>query len=166
MTIYNLVVLSQFWTSCYFMSRSNCCFWNHIQISQDTHKVLWCSHLFKNFPQCVLIHTVKGFHVVNETDVFLEFPCLLHDPMNGGNLISGLSDSLKPILHIWKFSVHTLLKPNLKDSEHNLAIMLKWVQLYSSFKILWHFPSLGLKGKLTFSSVVATAELSKFADIL
>ena len=82
-------------------------------------------HLFKNFSQFVVIHKVKGFSVVNEAevDVFLEFPCFLHDPMNVGNLISGSSASSKPSLYIWKFSVHILLKFSLKYFEHNLASM-------------------------------------------
>ena len=78
------------------------------------------SHLFKNFSQFVVIHTVKGFSVVNEeeVDVFLEFPCFLHDPMNVGNFISGSSAFYKPSLNVWKFLVHILLKLNLKDFEH------------------------------------------------
>ena len=78
--------------------------------------MVWNSHLFKNFPQFVLIHTVKGFSVVNEgeADVFLEFPCFVYDPVDVGNLISGSSASSKPSLYIWKFSVHVLLKPSLK----------------------------------------------------
>ena len=81
------------------------------------------SHPFKNFPQFVVIHTVNGFRLVNETevDVFLEFPCFLYDPINVGNLISDSSASLKPSLYIWKFSVHILLKPVLKDFEYNLG---------------------------------------------
>ena len=77
----------------------------------------------KNFPQFVVIHTVKGFHIVKEeeADVFLEFPCFLYDPVNVGNLISGSSAFSKPSLYIWKFSVHVLLKPSLKDFEHKLA---------------------------------------------
>ena len=86
----------------------------HIQVSQETDKVVWYSHL-KNFPQFVVIHTVKGFSVVNEADVFLKFLCFLHDPTNIGNLISGSSAFSKPGLYIWKFSVHMLLKPSLKD---------------------------------------------------
>ena len=72
--------------------------------------MVWNSHLFKNFPQFVLIHTVKGFSVVNEgeADVFLEFPCFVYDPVDVGNLISGSSASSKPSLYIWKFSVHVL----------------------------------------------------------
>ena len=65
----------------------------------------WYSHLFKNFPQLVVIHTVKGFSIVSEAeaDVFLEFPCFLHDPMNADNLMSGSSASSKPCLYMWKF---------------------------------------------------------------
>ena len=80
--------------------------------------MVWYSHLFKNFPQFVVIHTVKGFSVVNEeVDVFLEFPWFLHDPRNVGNLISGLSAFSKPSLNIWKFMVHVLLKPGLENFE-------------------------------------------------
>ena len=81
------------------------------------------SHLFNNFPQFVVIHTVKGFSGVNETDVFLEFSCFLYDPANAGNLISGSSAFSKSSLNIWKFSVHILLKPSLKDFENYLASM-------------------------------------------
>ena len=74
----------------------------------------------KNFPQFVVIHKVKGFSIVNEeeVDLFLELPCFLYDPMKVGNLIFGSSASLKPRLYIWKFLVHVLLKPNLKDFGH------------------------------------------------
>ena len=77
----------------------------------------------KNFPQFVVIHTVKGFCVVNEADVFLEFPCFVYDPMDVGNLISGSSAFSKSSLNIWKFSVHILLKPNMEDFERDLASM-------------------------------------------
>ena len=75
--------------------------------------MVWYSHLFKNFPQFVVIHTVKGFGIVNkaEVDVFLEFPCFSDDPVDVGNLISGSSAFSKSSLDIWKFSVHVLLKP-------------------------------------------------------
>ena len=87
--------------------------------------MVWYSHLFQNFPQFVVIHTVKGFSIVNEArvDVFLELFCFLHDPVNIGNLISGSSDFSKFSLNIWNFSVHILLKPGLKDFEHNLTSM-------------------------------------------
>ena len=94
-----------------------------MQVSQEAGKVVWYSHLFKSFPQFAVIHTVKSFSVVSEAevDVFLEFPCFLHDSMNVGNLISGLPAFSKSSLFIWNFSVHVLLKPSLKDFEHNLV---------------------------------------------
>ena len=102
------------------MSGSDCCFLTCIQVFQETGKVVWYSHLFKNFPQAVVIHTVKGFSVVNEAevDVFLELPCFLYDPANVGSLISGSSAFSKTSLNIWKFTVHVLLKPDLENFEH------------------------------------------------
>ena len=81
------------------------------------------SHLSKNFPQFVVMYTVKGFSIVNEeeVDVFLELPCFLCDPTNVGNLISDSSASSKPGFYICKFLVHVLLKPNVKDFEHSFA---------------------------------------------
>ena len=78
------------------------------------------SHHLKNFPEFVVVHTVKGFDIVNkaEVDVFLELSCFFNDPMDVGNLISGSSAFSKFNLYIWKFSVHVLLKPSLKDLEH------------------------------------------------
>ena len=107
------------------MSNSNCYFLTCIQVSQEAGKVIGYSHLFKNFPLFVVIHIVKGFSVVNkaEIDVFLEFPSFLYDPTDVGNLISGSSAFSKPSLYIWKFSVHILLKPSLKDFDHNLTSM-------------------------------------------
>ena len=105
------------------MFGSNFCFLTCIQLSQETDKVVWYSHIFKNFPQFVVIHTVKGLGVVNkaEVDVFLEFPCFFYDLADVGNLISGSSASSKSSLNIWKFSIHILRKPSLKDFEHYLA---------------------------------------------
>ena len=80
-------------------------------------------HLLKNFPQFIVIYTVEGFSVVNEADVFLELACFFYDTVDVGNLISGSSVFSKPSLYILKFSVHVLLKPSLKDFEHNLASM-------------------------------------------
>ena len=79
--------------------------------------MVWYSHLFKNFPQSVVIHTVKGFSIVNEAgvDVFLELSCFFNDPTDVGNLISGSSAFSKSSLYIWKFSVHVLLKPSWQD---------------------------------------------------
>ena len=85
--------------------------------------MVWYSHLFKNFPQFAVIYTVKGFGVVNEADVFLEFSCFFYDPADVGNLISGFSAFSKSSLYIWKFSVHVLLKSSLKDFKHNLTSM-------------------------------------------
>ena len=85
--------------------------------------MVWCSHLLKNFPQFVVIQTVKGFGVINkaEVDVFLEFSCFSYDPMDVGNLISGSSAFSKSSLNIWKFSVHVPLKPGLENFEHYFA---------------------------------------------
>ena len=83
------------------------------------------SHLFKNFLQFAVIYTVKGFSIVYEAevDVFLEFSCFVYDPTDVGNLISGSSVFSKSCLNIWKFSVQILLKPSMKDFEHDLGIM-------------------------------------------
>ena len=107
------------------MSSSNCCFLTCIQVSQEASQMVWYSYLFKNFPQFVVIHTIKGFSVVKETevDVFLEFPCFLHDPMDVGNLISGSSAFSKSSLNIWNFMVHVLLKPALENFECYFASM-------------------------------------------
>ena len=107
------------------MSSSNCCFLTCIQISQEAGKVVWYSHLLKNFPQFVAIHTVKDFSVVNEAeiDVFLELSCFFNDPMDVGNLISGSCAFSKSSLNIWKFSVHVLLKPGLENFEHYFPSM-------------------------------------------
>ena len=83
--------------------------------------MVWYSHHFMGFPQFFMIHTVKGFSMVYEADVFLEFLCFLYDPVNVGNLISGSSAFSKPSLYSWEFSIQVLLEPNLKDFEHNLT---------------------------------------------
>ena len=85
--------------------------------------MVWYSHLVKNFPQFVVIHTVKGFSIVNnaEVDVFLEFSCFFDDPADVGNLISGSSAFSKSNLNIWKFRAHTRLKPGLENFEHYFA---------------------------------------------
>ena len=82
--------------------------------------MVWNSHLFKNFPQFVVIHTVKGFGIVNkaEMDVFLELSCFFDDPTDVCNLISGSSAFSKSSLNIWKFTVHIMLKPDLEIFEH------------------------------------------------
>ena len=87
--------------------------------------MVWYSHLFQNFPQFVVIHTVKGFGLVNKTeiDVFLELSCFFGNPVDVGNLISGTAAFSKSSLNIWKFSVHVLLKLSLENFEHHCASM-------------------------------------------
>ena len=85
--------------------------------------MVWYSDLFQNFPEFIVIHTVKGFGMDNkaEIDVFLELFCFVDDPMDVGNLISGSSAFSKTILNIWKFTVHVLLKPGLEYFEYYFA---------------------------------------------
>ena len=99
------------------MSSYNYSFLTCIQVSLEAGKVVWHSHLFKNLLQFFVIHTVKGFSIVNkeEVDVFLEFFCFLYDPTDVGNLIFGFSAFSKSSLNIWKFSVHVLLKLSLEN---------------------------------------------------
>ena len=87
--------------------------------------MIWYSHLFQNFPQFIVIHTVEGFGIVNkaEIDVFLELSCFSDDPVDIGNLISGSSAFSKASLNIWKFLVHVLLKPGLENFEHYFTSM-------------------------------------------
>ena len=94
-----------------------------MQISQEAGQVVWYSHLLKNFPQFIVIHTVKGFGVINkaEIDVFLGLSCLFDDPTDICNLISGSFAFSKTSLNIWKFMVHVLLKPGLENFEHYFA---------------------------------------------
>ena len=105
------------------MPGSNCCFLTSIQIFQEAGQVVWYSHLFQNFPQFVVIHTVKDFGIVNKAkvDIFLELSHFFDDPVDVGNLISGSSVFSKSSLNIWKFSVHVLLKPCLENFEHYFA---------------------------------------------
>ena len=105
------------------MSNSNGCFLTCIQNSQEAGQVVWYSHLFQNFPQFVVIHTVKGFAVVNkaEVDFFLELSCFFDNPTDVGNLISGSSAFSKSSLNIWKFIVHGLL-PDLENFKHVLLL--------------------------------------------
>ena len=105
------------------MSSSNCCFLTCIQFSQQAGQVVRYSHLFQNFPQFVVSHTVKGFGIVNkaEVDVFLELSCFFNDPTDVGNLISGSSAFSKSSLNIWKLTVHMSLKPGLENFEYYFA---------------------------------------------
>ena len=107
------------------MTGSNCCLLTCIQISQEVFPgiTIWYSHLLKNFPQFIVIHTVKGFGIVNKAAVyvFLELSCFFCDPTDVGNLISGSSAFSKYSLNIWKFMVHVLLKSGLENFEHYFA---------------------------------------------
>ena len=87
--------------------------------------MVWYSHLFQNFPQFIVIHTVKGVGIVNkgEVDVFRELSCFFYDPTDVGNLISGSSAFYKSSLNIWKFIVHIPLRPGLEYFEHYFASM-------------------------------------------
>ena len=87
--------------------------------------MVWYSHLFQNFPQCIVIHTGKGFGIVNkaEIDIFLELSCFFDDPANVGNLILGSAAFTKTSLNIWKFTVHVLQKPGLENFEHYFTSM-------------------------------------------
>ena len=117
MTKYSLdILLSWFGTYLLFHVHSNCCFSTCIQISQETG-----TSISKNFPQFVVIHTVKGFGIVNKADVFLGLFCFFDDPMDVGNLISDSSAFSKFSLTIWKFTV--LLKPGLENFEYYFASM-------------------------------------------
>ena len=108
---------------CCSMPSSNCSFLTCIQISQETSQVVWYSQLFKDFPQFVVIHTVKGFGVDNKAkeDVFLELSCFFDDSADVVSLISGSSAFSKSSLNIWMFTVHVLLKPGLVNFEHYFA---------------------------------------------
>ena len=150
---------------CCFMSSSNCCFLTCIQISQEADQVVWYPHLFQNFPQFIVIHTVKGFGIVNkaEIDVFLELSCFYHDPADVGNLISGSSAFSKTSLNIRKFTVHILLKPGLEILSSTL---LAWdecncavVWAFFGIAFLWdwneNWPFLVLWQLLSFPNLLA-----------
>jgi len=123
------------------MSSSNCCFRICIQISQKAGQVVWYSHLFQNFPQFIVIHTVKGFGTINkaEIDVFLELSCFFHDPEDIGNLISGSSAFSNTSLNVWKFMVHVLLKSGLENFEHYFANM----RYECNCMVVWAFFGIG-----------------------
>ena len=122
---------------CCFMSSCNCCFLTCIRISQEAGQVVQYSHLFKNFPQFVVIHIVKVFGIVNKAEVvvFLELSCFFNDPTDVGNLISGSSAFFKTSLNIWKFMVHVLLKPSLENFEHYFASV--WDDC--NYAVVWTF---------------------------
>ena len=114
------ILLSRFGPVYGSTSSSNCSFLTWIQVSQEAGQVVWYSHLFQNFPQFIVIHTVKGFGIINkaEVHVFLKLSCFFDDLADVGNLISVSSAFSKSNLNIWKFMVHELLKPSLENFEH------------------------------------------------
>ena len=133
------------------MSGSNCCFLTCIQVSEERGKMACYPHFFQNFPQFVVIHTVKWFSIVSEAEVdglfvclfvclFLEFTCYLYNWTNVGNLTSGSSAFSKSRLYIWKFSIQLLLKPSLKELGYNLTSMGSW----QNCLIVWTFFSTAL----------------------
>ena len=141
---------------CCSMSSSNCCFLTCVQVSQEAGQVVWYSHLFKNFPQFVVINTIKDFDIVNKAEVyvFLELSCFFDNPADVGNWISGSSAPAKFSLNIWKFMVHVLLKPGLENFEHYFAdvwnecnCVIVWAFLALSFLVTGmktdHFQSCG-----------------------
>ena len=151
---------------CCSTSSSNCWFLTCTQISQEAGQVVWYSHLFQNFPQCVVIHTVKGFGIVNkaEVDVFLELSCFFEDPRDVGNLIFGSSAFCKFSFYIWKILVHVLLKPGLENFEHyftsvwdecNCAVV--WTSFGIAFLWDWNenWPSPVLWPLLSFPNLLA-----------
>ena len=148
------------------MPSSNSCFLTYVQVSQEAGQVVSYAHLFQNFPQFIVIHTVKGFGIVNKAEiyVFLELSCFSDDPVYVGNLISGSSAFSKSNLNIWKFTVHILLKPGLENfkhyfisvwDEHNCAVV--WA--FFSIAFLWdwneNWPSLVLWPLLSFPYLLA-----------
>ena len=110
---------------CFSMSSSNCCFLNCIQVSQEAGQVVWYSHLFQNFPQFLVIHTVQGFGIVSkaEVDVFLEFSYFFWWSNGCWQFDLWFVCLSKPTLNIWKFTVHILLKAGLENFEHYFASM-------------------------------------------
>ena len=141
------------------MSVSNCCFLTYIQVSQETGKVVWYSHLFKSLSQFVMIHEVKGLMFFWNSLAFsviqwmLAVWSLVPLPFLNPACTSGSSQFTSSWSLAWRILSITLLA-------------WKWAQLYGCLNILWNHPSLGLEWKLIFSSPVATAEFFKFADIL
>ena len=110
------------------MSSSNCCFLTCIQVSQHARQVVWCSHLFQNFLQFIVIHTVKGFGIVNkaEIDVFLELCCFFNDPADVGNLISGSSGFSKTSLWRRKWQPTPVSLPGTSHGQRRLVGCSPW----------------------------------------
>ena len=158
---------------CCSMSSSNCCFLMCIQVSQETGKVVWYSQLLRNFPQFVVIHTVKGLGIVDKAkvNVFLELSSFFNNPADIGNLISGSSAFSKTSLNFREFTVHVLLKPGLENFEHyftsvcncsvvwaffGIAFLWDWNENWP-FPVLWpllSFPNLLAYGVQQFHSII------------
>ena len=159
------------------MSSSNCCFLTCIQVSKEAGQLVWYSYLFRNFLQFNVIHTIKGFGIVNKTEinVFLKLSCFFDDPTDAGNLISGSSAFSKTSLNIRKFMVHVLLKPGLENFEHyfthvwdeyscvvvwaffGIAFLWDWNENWP-FPVLWpllSFPNLLAYGVQHFHSIIS-----------
>ena len=166
-TIHSLdVLLFQFEPIHCSMSSSNCCFLTCIQVSQEAGKMVWYSHLFKNFPQFVVIHIVNGFSIVKETEIndFLKLSCFFYDLGWQFDLWFLCLFKIQ-LVHLEVHSSRTA-EAWLGEFWALLYDLVRWGQLCSSLSILWHYLSLGLKWKPTFSSPVATAKFPKFAGIL
>ena len=134
---------------------------------KEAVQVVWYSHLLKNFPQFIVIHTVKDFGIVNKAEiyVFMELSCFFHDPADVRNLISGSSVFSKTSLNIWKFTVHVLPKPGLETFEHYFTSV--WDECNCA--VVWAFFGIAFlwdwNENWPYQSL-ATAEFSKFAGIL
>ena len=160
MTIYSLDVLFSYLEPvCCSMSSSNCSFLTCIQVSQEVGQVVWYSHLFQNTPHFLVIHTVKGFGIVNKADidVFLDVSCFVDDPADVGVWsISGSSAFSKASLNIWKFTVHVLLKPGLENFEHYFTsvwdecnCVVVWTFFGITFLWYWNEKCFYLERKVT-----------------
>ena len=142
---------------CCSMSSSNCCFLTCVQVSQEAGQVVWYSHLLKNFPQFIVIHTVKGFGVVTKAEVDVFMALLLFSMLQWMLAIySGSSAFSKTSLNIWKFSVHVLLKPGLVNFDHyftsvwdecNCAVVWAFfvIAFLRDWNENWPFPVLALQ---------------------
>ena len=128
--------------------------------------MVWYSHLFNSFPQFIMIHTVKGLGIVDETevDVFLEFLSVLYDTANVSNLISGSSSFSKPSLDIWKFLIHIMLKPSMQDFKHHLTNMGDAIVQWLTHSLVLPFLRIGMR--IDFFQSCGTVASSRFVDIL
>ena len=144
--------------------------------------MVWCFHLFKNFPQFVVIYTVKGFGIINKAEayVFQEFSCFFYDSTDVGNLISGSSAFCKPSLNVWTFSVHILLMPRLENFEPGCYFMfsssccfLTCIQVsQDAGQVVWYshpfknFPQLVVIHTVKGLGIVNIAEIDVFLELL